>query len=138
MSQYLTYEGTSDYQASTPALIITLTSSGSITAGRAVVFDAGSSAAVYQPTGIDSGALKPAGVALATVATGNAVPVLVWGYAKSLPSSGQTFAPGNVLCLTGSGLWGSSGSSALGGGCGKIISGSGGYLYALVNCMNNI
>ena len=138
MSSYLTYEGTSDYLAATPALVITLTASGSIAAGRGVVLDGGGSAAVYQPTAIVSGSLRPAGIALATVSSGDPVPVMVWGYAKSLPSSGQTFAFGNVLALTGSGLWGCSGSAALGPGCGKIISGSGGYIYALVNFMNNL
>ncbi len=141
MSTLLYYEGTSDYLAATPALVITLQASGSISAGRGVVFDGGSNAAVYQPAALRSGALVPAGVALATVATGDAVPVLVWGYAKSLPASVGTFLPGDVLALTGSGLWGCSGSKALslgGGACGKIISGSGGYIYALVNFMSNV
>jgi hypothetical protein len=138
MSSFLTYEGTSDYLAATPALIITLTASGSIAAGRGVVFDTGTNAAVYQPSAIVSGSLRPAGIALATRATGDAVPVMVWGYAKSLPASGQTFTPGDILTITGSGLWGSSGSAALGSGCGKIISGSSGYIYALVDFMRNL
>lgn len=138
MSSFLTYEGTTDFLAATPALVITLTASGSITAGRGVVFDGGSNAAVYQPSAIVSGSLRPAGVAMHTAATGEPLAVMVWGYAKSLPASDQTFAPGNVLALTGSGLWGCSGSAALGPGCGKIISGSSGFIYALVNCMNNL
>lgn len=139
MSSYLTFEGTSDYLAATPALILTFTSSGSITAGRAVVFDAGSKAAVYQPSAVASGSLNPVGVALSTVATATEIPVLVWGFAKSLPCVNTTaVTPGYALNISGSGYWAATAGPASATNAGKIISGSGGYIYALVDCMNNI
>ena len=140
MSAFIYYEGTSDYLAATPALVITLAASGSITAGRGVATETENPGYVYQPAaGTQSGALSPAGVALATCADGDPVPVLVFGYAKSLPMlpTGTSFPFGRPLVITGSGFWGTSGSGPSSYTAGKIVSGSAGYGYALINCMSN-
>jgi hypothetical protein len=140
MSAFLYYEGTTDYLAATPALIVTFAASGSITAGRAVVFQSGSGGYVYQPTGQIAGAVNPAGVAISTVSDGDPVGVIVWGYCKSLPAANQTSIAGQALIVTGSGLWGNSGSVAPVSAAvvaGKIISGSAGYITAFINCMSN-
>jgi hypothetical protein len=135
MSSFLTFEGTSDYLAATPALIITLTASGSIAAGVPVAYETNTNAAVYQPAAIATGSINPAGVALSTVTTGQAVPVLVFGYAKSLPQLGTAaLTPGYALVASGSGTW----TQSAGGGsqsAGRIVSGSSGYIYALISCM---
>ena len=142
MSAFLYYEGTADYLAATPALIVTFAASGSITAGRGVVNGGASNPGyVYQPpSGTISGSLVPAGVALSTVSDGDPLPVLVWGYAKSLTTlataSNNYF--GQALVITGSGYWGASGSTKVATVAGKIISGSAGYIYAFINCMDNV
>ncbi len=142
MSAFLSYEGTTDYLAATPALVVSFAASGSITAGRAVCFNTAGPGYVYQVSGQPSGANIPAGVALATVADGDPVPVVVWGYVKSLPALPTTisFANGQPLVITGSGYWTASGSTRPVGGtvAGKIISGSAGFIYAFINCMDNV
>jgi hypothetical protein len=144
MSYFLNYEGTADYIAATPYLAVTLAASGSVTAGRAVVADTNNPAYVYQPSGQPSGSVKPVGVALATVADGAALPVLVWGYAKSLPAlpTARSFGLGNGLVVTGSGQWSSSGSAAglapASEFAGKIVSGSAGYIFAFIDCLRNV
>jgi len=140
MSTFLTYEGTTDFIAVTPALIVTLTASGSITAGRAVTYDTSNPSAVYQPSAIRSGSLPVAGVALTTAADGKAVSVMVWGFAKSLPtlpSTGATGIIGQPLVITGSGYWGASGSGRNYCTAGKIVSGSAGFTYAFIDCVSN-
>lgn len=143
MSAFLSYEGTTDYLAATPALVVTFAASGSITAGRGVCFNTSGPGYVYQPSAVPSGSLVPAGVAIATVSDGDPVPVVVFGYVKSLPALPTTvsYANGQALVISGSGYWSSSGSSALcatGVSAGKIISGSAGYIYAFINCMSNV
>lgn len=141
MSAFLSYEGTTDYIAATPAMLVTYAASGSITAGRGVAWNKSDPAHVYQPpVGTISGSLEVAGVALATVADGDPVPVMVWGYAKSLPTILSTITVGPLLPLviTGSGYWGTSGSGRGMGVAGKTISGSAGYIYAFIDCMTNL
>jgi len=141
MSSFLTYEGTMDFVAATPALIITFTASGSITPGRGVAIDPSNNGAVYQPSGVRSGSVVPAGVALTSASNGRAVSVLVWGFAKSLPTlptSDSAITIGQPLVITGSGFWGASGSSRAATVAGKTISGSAGFTYALVDCMSNL
>ncbi len=108
---FMYYEGTMDYLAATPALIITHKASGSITAGRFVAFEPGTTGCVYQPTGVASGSILPGGVALQTVSTGDPVAVGIWGLFKNLPTLNQHVGPGQWLVVTGSGYWGTSGSS---------------------------
>lgn len=140
MSAFLTYEGTSDFIAATPYLATTFAVSGSITAGRAVAVEALNPGYCYMPTGVPSGSVKPAGVALATTADGAGCPVLVWGYAKSLPTlpTDRSLGFGNALVITGSGYWGASGSTLVAQVAGKVVSGSAGYTFAFIDCMNNI
>ncbi len=107
---FMYYEGTTDYLAATPALIITNKASGSITAGRFLAFDRGTSESVYQPSGVPSGSLMPAGIALQTVSDGDPIAVGIFGLFKNLPVLGGVKA-GNYLVVTGSGYWGVSGSS---------------------------
>jgi hypothetical protein len=142
MSAFLNYEGTSDFIATTPYLAITLAASGSITAGRGVCVETLNPGYCYQPpAGTISGSLKPAGVALATTADGSGVPVLVWGYAKSLPTlpTDRVFSYGDNLVITGSGYWTASGSCVAAAiapmsVAGRIVSGSAGYIFAFVDC----
>lgn len=140
MSAFLTYEGTTDYLAATPALILSFAASGSITAGRAVAFDSGNPGYVYMPSGVPSGSIVPAGVAMSTVADADPIAVIVWGYAKALPTlpTNRSLVNGQALVITGSGYWGTSGSTLVAQVAGKVISGSAGYTYALINCMSNI
>ena len=141
MSSFLTYEGTTDFIAVTPALIVTLTASGSISPGRAVVIDTSNNGAVYQPTGVRSGSVVPAGVALTSASDGKAVSVMVWGFAKSLPTlpaSDSAITIGQPLVVTGSGFWGASGSSRAATVAGKTLSGSAGFTYAFIDCMSNL
>jgi len=94
---YLSLEGTKDFLAATPALIVTYVASGSIAAGNGLKWDAGNTGEVWADT---AGALgKCAGVALATVSDGDNVPVLVWGYAKNLVSY-ETMVPGDRIMLS--------------------------------------
>lgn len=94
---YLSLEGTKDFLVQTPALIITLVASGSITAGNGLKWDAGNSGNVWADT---AGAVgKCAGIALATVSDDEYVPVLVWGYAKNLLSY-ETLVPGDNFILS--------------------------------------
>lgn len=138
---FLYYEGTKDYLAATPALIVTFRASGSITAGRGVVFETNdNSTDVYQPAGCISGSLDVAGVALGTVSDNDPVPVLIWGYAKALPKLPTTtaYVPNQPLVLTGAGQWCASGSYDDVGSnaiAGKIVSGSGTYIVAFINCI---
>ena len=140
MSAFLTYEGTADFVAATPYLAVSLGASGSIAAGFAVVADPTNPGWVYQPSAVPSGSLKPAGVALTTAADKTPVNVLVWGYAKSLPTLPATASLlwGQALVITGSGYWGTSGSTLVSQVAGKVVSGSAGYVYAFIDCMNNI
>lgn len=146
MSAFITYEGTSDFIAATPYLAITLAASGSITAGRAVSVETLNPGYCYQVLAVaaQSGSIKPAGVALATVANGAAVPVLVWGYVKALPALPTTgvFSFGDPLVVSGSGYWTASGSilataTSSNTVAGKIVSGSAGYITAFIDCMRN-
>lgn len=137
------YEGTKDYVAATPALITTFRASGSISAGRCVVFVGDDSSDVYQPTGLPSGSVLPVGVAIQTVSTTDPVAVLVWGHAKNLPLLGGAVTPGSFIVNTGSGYWGTSGSTMtnplyrLATVAGKCVSGSAasGKITAFINCM---
>jgi hypothetical protein len=140
MSAFLTYEGTTDYLAVTPAMVITLAASGSIIAGRAVVVESTNPGYCYMPTGAPSGSLTPAGVATATVSDGDPIGVIVWGYVKSLPSlpATGTVRFGQPLVITGSGYWGTSGSTKVAQVAGKTVSGSAGYTYAFIDCMDNV
>ena len=140
MSSFISYEGTSDFIAATPALIITLAASGSITAGRGVIHDASNPASIYMPSGKDSGSVSPVGVCLATVSDGDPAPILVWGYAKSLPAlpTNRSFSFGQPLVITGSGYWTTSGSTWNSCVAGSVVTGSAGYIFALINCMKPV
>jgi hypothetical protein len=130
------YEGTMDYLAATPALIITEQASGSITAGTFVYFDAGTSAAVYTAA-VASGASAPAGFALQTASTGKEVAMLVWGYAKNIPYYGATISAGTLIVGSGSGCTAASGTVSGAYVIGKCITGSasGGTIVALIDLM---
>ena len=136
---FLYFEGTKDYVAATPALIVTYSASGSITAGRCLNLN--TTGDVYVPTAHRSGASKPAGVALATVANGEPCPVMVWGYAKNLQNAGLALNVGDVLAVSGSGLWTTSGSlnTPSSYSAGKVVSGSAasGLIVAFIDCMKN-
>lgn len=140
MSAFLSYEGTTDYLAVTPAMVITLAASGSITAGRAVVVQSTNPGYCYMPTSVPSGSVIPAGVATSTVSDGDPIGVIVWGYVKSLPTlpTDRTLSFGQALVVTGSGYWGTSGSTKVAQVAGKVVSGSAGYTYAFIDCMDNV
>jgi len=140
------YEGTKDFVAATPCLILTFKASGSITAGRPVLYDAGDTSEVYM-TG--SGFLEvavPAGVALKTVSDNDDVPVLVWGVAKNLLSNTEAKTPGMVITNSGSAfadctsyMYDTGSSSGSRYAMGSVISGSGGSatgkFMATIDCM---
>ena len=130
------YEGTMDYLAATPALIITEQASGSIVAGTFVYFDAGTSAAVYS-SNIASGASVPAGFALQSASTGKEVAILVWGFAKNIPYYGATINAGTLIVGSGSGATAVSGTTTGAYVIGKCITGSasGGTIVALIDLM---
>ena len=98
---YMYTEGKSDYIAMTPYVLITLAASGSITAGQAVAWDAGGTAAVYTPLTVVSGSTQCAGVAVATAATATPVPICVFGMMKNLTTLGSP-VPGDWLTMSGS------------------------------------
>jgi hypothetical protein len=133
------YEGTMDFIVTTPALIISLVASGSISAGQGVTWSVQNDATVYVPT-TAQGSTQCAGVCLATVSTGQFAPVLVWGYAKNLTFIG-TVNPGNLITLSGS----AGGFTALAAGsyvtgsvyaAGTCVSGSAaGKTSALISCL---
>lgn len=139
------YEGTMDFVAATPAMIVTFRASGSITAGRGVCYRTGSQAGagdVYQPSLFVSGSPDagnvPAGVALQTVTSGQELGVLVWGYAKNLPYLGNvTIEPGHPLVLSGSYFSTSGSTSEELCHVGKCVTGSatGGTIVAFIDCM---
>jgi len=97
-------EGATDYILARPALTLSYQASGSVVAGKAVVFDAGGSSTVYQPTAVATGSgVQCAGLALSAAATGKIVDVLVWGVAKNLPAvAGWTPATGDRFQISGS------------------------------------
>ena len=97
-------EGATDYILDRPALVLSYQASGSVVAGKAVVFDAGGSSTVYQPTAVAVAAgTQCAGLALSAAATGKIVDVLVWGLAKNLPAvAGWTPATGDRFQVSGS------------------------------------
>ena len=138
---FMYYEGTKDYIAATPALITTFKASGSINAGRIVVFDAGdNSSNVYQPPATTaSGALAPVGLAIKTVSDGDDVPVIVWGFAKNIACR-VAGNPGDPMVITGAGYVVPSGSIAIGTAyprnvIGKWVSGSSTSCMAFIDCM---
>ena len=138
----LYYEGTKDWVQATPAMIISLRASGSITAGYPLKWNAGNDSDVWADTTGVVG--KCAGLALATVATGAVCPVLVWGYAKNLLAN-ETLVPGDFIMASGSGgafakltavtVSGSTGISSY--FAGRVVSGSGaaGFFTGFINCM---
>jgi hypothetical protein len=139
---YYVFEGKNDYIAVYPALIASFKSSGSISAGKAVAFDAGNTSYVYQPTLAVGSGTSCAGIALNSVATGVRTSVLVWGFAKNLTAvSAYTPQPGDVLQMSGSGNFTSldTGSFLTSpyAAAGKVVSGSGagGALMAFIDCM---
>ena len=138
---FMYYEGTKDYVAATPVLITTFKASGSITAGRIVVFDTGdNSSNVYQPPATTaSGALAPVGLAIKTVSDGDDVPVIVWGFAKNIATK-LAGNPGDPIVISGSGYVAPSGSTAVTTGVlrsfiGKWVSGSSTSCMAFIDCM---
>jgi hypothetical protein len=135
MCAFQYYEGTKDYIAATPALILTFRASGSVTGGQFVAFDAGNTGDVYTPA-VASGSVAPAGFALMTKATLTEVPVLVWGFAKNVPWLGATSVAGNPVFISGSSATTSAGLGIY--VCGKVITGSAaaGTVVALIDCMN--
>lgn len=133
------YEGTKDFIVHTPALILSLRASGSITAGNGVAFDAGNTSDVYVPSAIAVNSVACAGIALKTVSDTDPVPVCVWGFLKNLVSIQAAKTPGVLISLSGSGTFGTgieaSGSRFM---AGKVVSGStsaSGTFMALIDCM---
>jgi hypothetical protein len=135
MCAFQYYEGTKDYIAATPALIITFRASGSVSGGQIVAFDAGNTGDVYTPA-VASGSTAVAGLALMTKANATEVPVLVWGYAKNVPYLGATCYAGNPLFVSGSSVTTSAGTGIY--QIGTVITGSatGGTVVALLDFMN--
>ncbi len=135
-------EGTSDYIAATPVLIVGYRASGSITAGRIVQL-ATDSGDVYVPlaAGVATGSTVPtAGLATATTASGDSCPVLVWGMAKNLTKclSTATFNPGDILFISGAGYVSANApgvTSAPSNALGRVVSGSGTYVTAFISLM---
>ena len=138
---FMYYEGTKDFLAATPALIVTFRASGSISAGRGVCFETNdNSTDVYQPgASTESGSLAVAGVALKTVSDNDEIPVLIWGYAKALPkhaNDATAMNPGTCLVITGAGYWCASGSDfGVAEVAGKVVSGSTTHIVAFINCI---
>ncbi len=131
------YEGTADYEAATPVLVTTFEASGSIAAGKMVLFMGAADQRVYQGiAGTHSAASIPAGLALATVANADPCPVLVWGYAKNISVSAlQTNLTGYGV-VSGAGYLHNSGSIVKNVySIAKIISGSATTCTAFINCM---
>ena len=135
---FMYFEGTKDFLAATPALITTFEASGSITAGKGVLFLSATDQRVYQGiAGTHSSASFPAGVALATVSNADPCPVLVWGYAKNLSVSAAVTYITAPLVISGAGYFASSGS----GGTftrycvGKAVSGSATSCIAFINAL---
>lgn len=128
------YEGTADYIAATPALIVTFRTSGSVAAGNFVAFDAGNTGDVYQPA-VASGSVAPAGLALQTRATGQDIAILVHGYAKNIPYLGATCYAGNNLFISGSSATTSAGAGIY--TIGRVVTGSatGGTVVAFIDCL---
>lgn len=128
-------EGTADYVARYPAVILSFKASGSITAGRLVVYDLSNSSMVYQAT-VAIGGLVPVGLALQTTADGGSVPVLVWGVAKNckFAKTDETLYPGQNLTISGAGYF-TSGSTYV---IGRAISGSASSFTAFIDCFKII
>lgn len=136
------FEGATDYVAATPALITTFEASGSIVAGRMVAFNSATDQRVGHPaaaTLAGAGACIPAGLAIATCANGDPVPVLVWGYAKNIATgAGLPIVNTNPIVLSGAGYVMTSGAAPYYRTIyhvGKAISGSSTGLIAFINCM---
>ena len=134
-------EGTTDYVAATPALIVTFRASGSIAAGRTVTQDNLANGDVYQPIAATvSGGNVPTGLALKTVSDGEDIPVLVWGYAKNvaIKDGGSVGRPGYSLIMTGAGYLAPTGSMSHSyvskGFAGKYLSGSTSTCWAFIDC----
>lgn len=141
---FLYFEGTKDYVLATPCLITTFKASGSVTAGRLVTWDTGHAGAAdvfLPPAGTISGSLPVAGLATATVADGEACPVIVWGYVKNIPVIGSlTLTTTDCLVVSGAGYASRSGSYTTMPKtqyiAGKVISGSATWVKAaFINCM---
>ncbi len=137
---FMYFEGTKDYVAATPALLNTFEASGSITAGRFLNFVSATDQRVFVPLSTYQGAggatAVPAGLALATVATGDACPVLVWGYAKNIAvSAAQTNITGFAIVSGAGYLWNSGSTTKNLYNVAKIISGSATSCVAFINCM---
>ena len=138
---FMYYEGTKDYVAATPALVVTFRASGSITAGRIVTFDSGDNDTdVIQPAATTaSGALTPAGLACKTVSDGEDIPVLVWGFGKNIATR-VAGNPGDPIVISGAGYVVPSGSTAAASGVlrnfiGKWVSGSATSCMAFIDCL---
>ncbi len=138
---YYVFEGKNDYIAAYPAMIVTLKASGSISAGKAVAFDAGNTSYVYQPDLAVGSGTPCAGVALATTASAGRTPVCVWGFMKNLTAvSGYTPLPGDIIQISGSGNFTSLATGSFltspYAAAGKVVSGSaGGAFMAFISCM---
>jgi hypothetical protein len=138
----LYYEGTKDWVQATPAMIVSLRASGSITAGYPLKWDAGNTSDVWADTNGVVG--KCAGLALTTVATGAVCAVLVWGYAKNLLAN-ETLVPGDFIMASGStGAFAKLTAGTLSGSttivnyyAGRVVSGSttAGLFTGFINCM---
>ena len=134
-------EGATDYILARPALVLSYQASGSIVAGKGVVFDLGGSSTVYQPSAIATGSVLCEGLALSAAATGKIVDVLVWGVAKNLPAvAGWTPATGQRFQLSGSSQFtsiatGSNDNEYLVVGTVITGSGAGGKFIGTIDCL---
>lgn len=142
MTHY-SFEGTTDYIAATPALIVTLEASGSITAGRAVAFDAGNTSEVYTPSAVAvADGTQCAGLSIEAAADSEVCGVLVWGFAKNVPAvAGYTPQPGDRIQISGSAKFTSIATGSFLSNpyvvAGKVLSGSGAgnNFLAFIDCM---
>jgi hypothetical protein len=141
MAMY-TYEGTKNFIAVYPAIIVSLVASGSVTAGNGLAFDAGNTSEVYVPTCAAASGTECAGIALNTASDNGRVEVGVLGFFKNLVAvSAFTPAPGDRILLSGSGTFTSCTSGSFLTNpyavCGKVVSGSvaGGRFMAFINCL---
>jgi len=136
-------EGATDYILARPALVLSYQASGSVVAGKAVVFDAGGSSTVYQPTAVTvASGTQCAGLALSAAATGKIVDVLVWGFAKNLPAvAGWTPATGDRFQVSGSSQFTSITTGSFLGNpyvvAGTVVTGSGagGVFQGFIDCL---
>ena len=100
MSEYVKFEGTTDFLVHYPALITTFTAATSIAAGEFTVIGAdGRISGSSTGTGL-SGSHVCAGMAVRTAAAGEKVAVIRWGFIKGA-TAGNTIGQGHYVEMLG-------------------------------------